>query len=101
MLDREDVRPDGQNVRRLRRERGWSPRHLVDAIAEANHRATGLPSTITPNELMGIEERDERVPYETLCLVSAALGCDPIELLRAEEGEEAEDAPPEKAAQRD
>ena len=33
--DDEGVRPDGLSVRRLRHERGWSPRRLVDAIEHA------------------------------------------------------------------
>jgi hypothetical protein len=75
------VRPDGNEVRRRRHERGWSPRDLVDAIRETSRAATGLPATISPDLLRGIEEENEPVPYATLCMVAAGLGCDPIDLL--------------------
>ncbi len=73
--------PAGLVVRRLRHERGWPPRELISRIGEANFRATGLRDTITPNLLASIEERNERIPYETLCLVASGLGCDPIDLV--------------------
>ena len=73
--------PAGLVVRRLRHARGWPPRELIDAIAKASYRASGLRETITPNLLAGIEERNEPVPYDTLCLLAAGLGCDPIDLL--------------------
>jgi len=91
MFDQEDVRPDGLTVRRLRHERGWSPRKLVDAISAACLSATGLRSSISPNVLMGIEEHNERVPYETVCLVAAAFDCDPVDLVLDELEEEEED----------
>lgn len=75
------VTPAGLVVRRLRHERGWPPRELIDAIGEANFRSSGLRETITPNLLAGIEERNEPVPYETLCLLAAGLDCDPIDIL--------------------
>lgn len=75
------VTPAGLVVRRLRHERGWPPRDLIAAIEEASFRSSGQRETITPNLLSGIEERNEPVPYETLCLVAAGLGCDPIDIL--------------------
>jgi hypothetical protein len=75
------VVPVGLVVRRLRHERGWPPRALIDAIGEASFRSTGLRETISPNLLAGIEERNERIPYGTLCLLAAGLDCDPIDLL--------------------
>ncbi len=75
------VTPAGLVVRRLRHERGWPPRTLIAAIGEASFRASGLRHTITPNLLAGIEERNERVPYDTLCLVAGGLDCDPIDIL--------------------
>ena len=77
----ESVRPDGLTVRRRRHDHGWSPRELVDAIAAACERATGIRQTITPNLLKGIEEHNEPIPYATLCLVADGLGCDPVEIL--------------------
>ena len=75
------VMPDGLAVRRRRHERGWSPRRLIDELEQRHFAATGLRATITPNLLAGIEERAEQVPYETLCTLSDALGCDPIDLV--------------------
>ena len=75
------VTPAGLVVRRLRHERGWPPRTLIEAIGEASFRASGLRHTITPNLLAGIEERNEPVPYDTLCLVASGLDCDPIDIL--------------------
>ena len=37
------VQPNGLTIRRLRHHLGWSTRDLVEAIAEANLVATGLP----------------------------------------------------------
>ena len=54
----ERVRPNGLSVRRMRHERGWSLRDLLDAIGMASERATGIRETITPNLLIGIEEHD-------------------------------------------
>ena len=76
------VRPDGLSVRRLRHERGWSPRALISEIERVRFAATGLRETITPYELTGIEEHDEAISYSTLCLVSDAFDCDPIDLVR-------------------
>jgi len=90
--DDHSVRPDGNTVRRLRHERGWSPRALIDAIARARLAATGLRGTITPNLLSGIEEHDEAIPYATLCLVSDAFDCDPIDLVRASQADDEEEA---------
>ena len=77
----EMVTPAGLVVRRLRHDRGWPPRTLIAAIREAHFRSTGLNETITPNLLAAIEERNERVPYDTLCLVAGGLGCDPIDIV--------------------
>ncbi len=79
----DSVRPDGLSVRRLRHDRGWSPRDLVDAISVACERATGIPKTITPNLLKGIEEQGESIPYVTLCMVADGLECDPVDILAA------------------
>ncbi|MEE2662935.1 MAG: hypothetical protein VX681_02355 [Myxococcota bacterium] len=82
------VKPDGRTVRRLRHDRGWSPRALIDEIARVHFATTGLRETITPNLLIGIEEHDEAVPYSTLCLVSGAFDCDPIDLVRSSQDDE-------------
>ncbi len=79
--DARPVRPNGLAVRRLRHERGWSPRALIVAIRAASESATGVPRTITPILLAGIEDRDETIPYDTLCLVADGFDCDPIDLL--------------------
>jgi transcriptional regulator with XRE-family HTH domain len=71
-------------VRRLRHEHGWSPRDLVDAIGCASERATGVRETITPNLLRGIEEKSEKIPYATLCLVADGLDCDPSDISSSE-----------------
>ncbi len=78
---RPHVTPAGLMVRRLRHEHGWAPRELIDAIAQASFRASGMRETITPNLLAGIEEHNEPVPYDTLCLLAGGLACDPIDLL--------------------
>lgn len=75
------VRPDGLSIRRRRHERSWAPRDLVTAIERASVVASGLPDTITPNLLMGIEEQNERIPFATLRLVAGGLDCDPIDIL--------------------
>ena len=75
------VRPAGLVIRRLRHELDWPPRELIFAIREASYRSSGQHETITPNLLAGIEERNEPIPYDTLCLVAAGLGCDPIDIL--------------------
>ncbi len=80
------VRPDGLSVRRLRHDRGWSTRDLVDAIANACERATGIRQTLTPNQLKAVEEECELIPYATLCLVADGLGCDPADILPTEIG---------------
>ena len=82
--DDTEVRPDGLTVRRMRHERAWSPRKLIDAIGERRRESTGVATSISPNLLAGIEERDETVPYSTLCLVAGAFDCDPIDLVRDE-----------------
>jgi hypothetical protein len=80
--DERRIRPNGLEVRRRRHAQGWSRRHLIDAIAKAQTRATGVPETITPRLLSGIEEQDESIPYRTLCLVADGLDCDPVDILQ-------------------
>jgi DNA-binding Xre family transcriptional regulator len=75
------VRPNGLSVRRLRHEKGWSPRQLVDAIGVASERASGIRETITPNLLSGVEERWESIPRTTLRLIADGLDCDPADIL--------------------
>ena len=75
------IRPDGPAIRRLRRDRGWSRRELLEAIAEATLRETGVRETISPNLLEGIEEGDEPIPYSTLCRIASGLECEPVELV--------------------
>ena len=75
------IRPDGLAIRRLRRDRGWSRRELLEAIAEATLRETGIRETISPNLLEGIEEGDEPIPYSTLCRIASGLECEPVELV--------------------
>ena len=79
--DERSVTPAGLVVRRLRHAKGWPPRELITAIGEASFRSRGLRETISPDLLNGIEERNEPIPYETLCLLAGGLGCDPIDLL--------------------
>ena len=71
-------------VRRLRHEHGWSHRDLVHAIGEASYIASGIRESTTPNQLAGIEEHDEPIPYSLLRLVAAGLDCDPVDILRRE-----------------
>ncbi len=85
------VRPDGQGIRRRRCERGWPPRDLIEAIGLASESSTGIASTITPNLLLGIEDRNEAIPYETLCLVADGLRCDPIDILMIPDKDDNED----------
>lgn len=91
--DERTVRPNGLAVRRLRHDRGWSPRALIGAIERASEAATGIPRRITPNQLAGIEDRNEPITYALLCLVADGFDCDPIDLLgdddTADEGEDA------------
>ncbi len=79
--DLRPVRPDGLAIRRMRRDRGWSRRDLLEAIAEAALRETGIRDSISPNLLEGIEEGNEAIPYSTLCRIAAGLDCEPVELL--------------------
>lgn len=80
--DQRLVEPDGLSVRRRRHDRSWSPRDLVTAIRDASWIANGRRETITPDVLKGIEERNERIPYATLCLLARGLDCDPVDILR-------------------
>ena len=82
----ESVLPWGSEVRRRRRERHWSARDLIDAIARASEAATGIPQTITPSLLRGIEEASEPIAYGILCLIAGGLGCDPVDLVGTERG---------------
>ena len=82
------VRPDGLSVRRMRHDRGWSTRDMVNAVAEACERATGLRETITPNVLKAVEEHNESIPYATLCLIADGFGDDPVDILPAEHPED-------------
>ena len=75
------VAPNGNAIRRLRHERGWAPGHLITAIGEASARATGVPTSLSPTHLTGIEERNERVPYELLCWIASGLNCDPVDIV--------------------
>lgn len=79
--DGRPIRPDGLAIRRLRRDRGWSRRDLLEAIAEATRRETGLRETISANLLEGVEEGNEPIPYSTLCRIASGLDCEPVELL--------------------
>ena len=79
--DEAPITPDGRRIQRMRRARGWSRRALLDAIAEASVRESGLRQTVSPDLLEGIEEANERVPYPTLCRIAAGLDCNPVELV--------------------
>ena len=79
--DKRPIRPDGLAIRRLRRDRGWSRRDLLAAIAEATLCETGIRETISTNLLEGIEEGNEPVPYSTLCRIASGLDCEPVELV--------------------
>jgi transcriptional regulator with XRE-family HTH domain len=79
--DGRPIRPDGLAIRRLRRDRGWSRRDLLEAIAAAALRETGVRKTISQNLLEGIEEGNEAIPYSTLCRIASGLDCEPVELL--------------------
>ncbi len=80
----ERVVPDGMTIRRMRRQRGWSRRDLVDAIARASRRASGRDDTLSPSLLRAIEEENETVGYEVVVLISTGLDCNPVELLGPE-----------------
>jgi transcriptional regulator with XRE-family HTH domain len=79
------VTPDGGRVRLLRHRRGWSRRELAEAIARASERESGTPARLTMNELEGIEETNERVPFATVRLLASGLDCEPVELVRPPE----------------
>ena len=79
--DEQPIVPDGLQIRRLRRARGWSRKVFVRKIAEATRRETGLRKTITPNLLEGIEGKNESIRYSTLCLVASGLDRNPVELI--------------------
>lgn len=75
------VRPDGLAIRGLRHERGWSPRDLAAAIAEAEQTANGRGAIIAPRVLLAVEERNAPISYATLCLIAAGLDCNPVEVV--------------------
>lgn len=75
------VEPDGLSIRRRRHLNKWSPREFTLEIARAHRIASGLDETISPNLLQHIEEQNERIPYETLCMIARGLDCDPTDLL--------------------
>ena len=79
------VVPDGGRVRLLRHRRGWSRRALVHAVAKASERESGLPTTVTLNQLEWIEETNEPVPFATVRLLASGLDCEPVELVRVSE----------------
>ena len=79
------VVPDGGRVRLLRHRRGWSRRALVNAVARASERESGLPTTVTLNQLDRIEETNEPVPFATVRLLAGGLDCEPVELVRVSE----------------
>ena len=82
--DRDDdrlVAPDGLAIRGRRHALGWSPRDLVEAIANAHERATGVRETIRPTELAAVEESGARVAFAKLRLIAAGLDCNPVELI--------------------
>jgi hypothetical protein len=76
------VVPDGGRVRLLRHRRGWSRRALVNAVAKASERESGLPTTVTLNQLEWIEETNEPIPFATVRLLASGLDCEPVELVR-------------------
>lgn len=75
------VEPDGLAIRGRRHALDWSPRDLVEAIASAHERATGVRETIRPTELAAVEESGARVSYAKLRLIAAGLDCNPVELM--------------------
>jgi hypothetical protein len=77
------VTPDGLAIRGRRHALGWSPRDLIEAIAVAHERATGLRETIRPTQLAAIEERGAAIPFATLRLIAGGLDCNPVELIAA------------------
>ena len=79
------VVPDGGRVRLLRHRRGWSRRALVKAVARASERESGLPTTVSLNQLEWIEETNEPVPFATVRLLASGLDCEPVELVRVSE----------------
>jgi hypothetical protein len=79
--DEEWVQPDGLSIRRLRHGRKWSPRECIAAISRAHRIASGLTESISPDLLQHIEEKNERIPYETLCMIARGFECDPVDLM--------------------
>jgi hypothetical protein len=79
------VRLDGLAVRRRRHDQGWSPRDLVHAIENACLKSSGLRRSLTPNQIQAIEERAERISYESLLLLADGLDCDPSDLIAEDE----------------
>jgi hypothetical protein len=79
--ERRLVQPDGLAIRGRRHALGWSLRDLVEAIAAAHERATGVRESVRPAVLSAVEERSAAIPYATLRMISAGLDCNPVELL--------------------
>ena len=75
------MRPDGLTIRRLRRGLGLSRAGLSAHIERRSFEATGRAETVSRNLLQHVEERGERIPYATLCLIALGLDCNPVELL--------------------
>lgn len=72
-----NVHPDGTSIRRRRRAFGWSRRELVSAISRATQQSEGISQTLSPSLLAAVEEKDEAIPYTTLCLIANGLECNP------------------------
>lgn len=70
---------------------GVSRRDFVSLVEARAAEATGVPAGLSRSLLQGVEERCERVPYGTLCLIALGLDCNPVELL-------APDRPRERSA---
>lgn len=85
--DGDPVRPNGGAIRLRRHERGWSPRALIEAVYAAREASTGIGESISPKELAAIEERNERIPYEMLCMLADGFDCDPIDLVAVDDGD--------------
>jgi transcriptional regulator with XRE-family HTH domain len=79
--DAAPVRPDGRTIRRRRRLLGLSRADLAARIERRSREATGRAESVSRNVLAHVEERSERVPYATLCLIALGLDCNPVELL--------------------
>jgi hypothetical protein len=54
----------------------------VHAVTRASERESGLPTTLSLNQLEWIEEANEPVPFATVRLIASGLDCEPVELVR-------------------